>query len=153
MDNIEYIFVTEKNVFGYLDDIYKIYNESFTNMSVESLNKILTNENNLALVALIDNKVIGYVILTLLIDVGEIYSIAVLKDYRRKNIADNLLKNILEKGKEKGNDKFTLDVRKSNISAINLYVKNGFKEEACRPSYYSDPKEDAIIMWKYIIKM
>ena len=141
MDNIEYIFVTEKNVSGYLDDIYKIYNESFTNMSVESLNKILTNENNLALVALTDNKV------------GEIYSIAVLKDYRRKNIADNLLKNILKKGKEKGNDKFTLDVRKSNISAINLYVKNGFKEEACRPSYYSDPKEDAIIMWKYIIKM
>jgi ribosomal-protein-alanine N-acetyltransferase len=45
----------------------------------------------------------------------------------------------------------TLEVRKSNIIAQNLYKKYGFIEKGIRRFYYADNKEDAIIMWKYNI--
>ncbi len=44
----------------------------------------------------------------------------------------------------------TLEVRESNIPAINLYKKFGFLEHGKRPRYYQAPIEDAIIMWKRI---
>ena len=41
-----------------------------------------------------------------------------------------------------------LEVRKTNIPAIELYNKLGFKSEGVRPGFYENPKDDALIMWK-----
>ena len=45
----------------------------------------------------------------------------------------------------------TLEVRRSNTIAQNLYKKYGFVEEGIRKAYYIDNKEDAIIMWNHNI--
>jgi ribosomal-protein-alanine N-acetyltransferase len=42
----------------------------------------------------------------------------------------------------------TLEVRETNVPAIKLYEKNGFKEAGIRKDYYEKPKENAVIMWK-----
>lgn len=79
---------------------------------------------------------------------GEITNVAVRGDYRRKGIAELLLRETLKKGNEIGIRKFTLEVRSSNIPAIRLYEKLGFRSEGMRKNFYANPTEDALIMWK-----
>jgi ribosomal-protein-alanine N-acetyltransferase len=55
---------------------------------------------------------------------------------------------LLQRAKENKAAGITLEVRKSNIAARNLYKKLGFKDSGIRKGYYADTGEDAIIMWK-----
>jgi ribosomal-protein-alanine N-acetyltransferase len=54
----------------------------------------------------------------------------------------------MEEMEKEGIEAFTLEVRASNISAINLYEKLGFENKGVRKNFYEKPIEDAIIMWK-----
>ena len=56
---------------------------------------------------------------------------------------------VAEGAREKGAEALTLEVRKSNRTAIELYKSYGFREEAVRKNYYENPAEDALIMWLY----
>lgn len=76
---------------------------------------------------------------------GHLISIAVLEEYRRMGIASALLKTTIERLKRKKVDELYLEVRVSNIPAINLYKKFGFVETNRIYSYYSDG-EDAYVM-------
>jgi len=64
--------------------------------------------------------------------------------YRRKGFASQMLNYIEKKHKEAKN--ITLEVRESNLAAINFYKKNGFNVVAKRKNYYKE--EDAILMLK-----
>ena len=77
---------------------------------------------------------------------GDISNVAVLEPYRRKGLANRLLKLFLEEEKNLGVETFVLEVRSSNQSAIGLYTKFGFETVGCRKGFYDDPKEDALIM-------
>ena len=79
---------------------------------------------------------------------GEITNVVTVKEYRRKGIAEALLQRALSDGAELGIEAFTLEVRCSNQPAIALYEKFGFKSAGVRKNFYSEPKEDALIMWK-----
>ena len=59
-----------------------------------------------------------------------------------------LLRFALEKARQLGATKMTLEVRLSNHGAQNLYRKLGFQDRGIRKGYYADTNEDAIIMWK-----
>ena len=83
----------------------------------------------------------GYFALLCVYDLNFV-SVAVAAEYRRRGIAGKLLEKALE-GFE--GDVF-LEVRKSNLPAIALYEKLGFKKIAERKNYYDRPCEDAIIM-------
>ena len=74
---------------------------------------------------------------------------AVDKQYRRKNVAEQLVDNIIKKGKELGITDITLEVRESNVGAIALYEKLGFEEAGIRKNFYQRPTENALIMWKH----
>jgi ribosomal-protein-alanine N-acetyltransferase len=65
--------------------------------------------------------------------------------FRKQGIAANLVTYILEKLKNKVKTCY-LEVRVSNLPAINLYKKFGFKICNLRKNYYLLPKEDALIM-------
>ena len=65
---------------------------------------------------------------------------------RRKGIATSLIRKLIEYGAENNLDYITLEVRQSNIPAINLYSNNGFEKVGVRKKYYSTPTEDAILM-------
>jgi len=94
------------------------------------------------LVAELEGKIVGYVSLVKFGRRASLISIAVAKDFRRKGIGEKLLKKVLLDLKV---DKVTLEVRVSNLAAINLYKKMGFKEVKIIKGYYSDG-EDALKM-------
>lgn len=82
---------------------------------------------------------------------GEVYitNVAVFPDYRGKGIAKKLIKKILDLSYEEKADFVTLEVRKSNVSAINLYKNTGFETVGERKKFYSSPTEDALLMTYY----
>lgn len=81
---------------------------------------------------------------------GQINNIATHPDFRRQGIARRLIQAAFEEGSRKGISAWTLEVRVSNQAAIALYEQEGFRSAGIRPAYYSDPVEDAYIMWKGI---
>lgn len=80
---------------------------------------------------------------------ANITNVAVAKKYRRRHIAEKMLTELMGIGKRRGVSDFTLEVRDSNAAAINLYKKLGFDSVGQRKNFYSNPVEDANIMWLY----
>ena len=122
------------------------------NLSYDSIKKDLKNENAYYLVAIDNttNKVVGYIGCELLVDHADITAVATHKDYLKQGIASSLLialENIL---REKNIDSIFLEVRTSNIAAINLYTKLNYSKISTRSKYY-DNIEDANIMKKDLI--
>ncbi|MBK1811400.1 ribosomal protein S18-alanine N-acetyltransferase [Clostridium sp. YIM B02505] len=107
-------------------------------------------ENNFAtyLVAKLDDQVIGYGGMWIIIDEGHITNIAVHPDYRSLGVGDKILNKMIATCNEKKVVAMTLEVRVSNIPAQKLYSKYAFVEEGIRKKYYEDNGEDALIMWK-----
>ena len=106
----------------------------------------LTMENVIFLVAEDEGAVVGYCGIYLAADEGEITNVAVSPFWRRKGIADMLLRNLLDQAKKRGIIRFILEVRCSNKPAIELYQKYGFKTQGIRKNFYDKPKEDAYVM-------
>lgn len=95
----------------------------------------------------IDNTIVGYAGLQIVLDEGYITNIAVKKEHRRKGIARMLVNELIKK-LENELSFISLEVRISNLAAINLYSSLGFKKEGIRKNFYEAPKEDALIMTK-----
>ena len=81
-------------------------------------------------------------------DEADVVNVAVKPEYRKKGIASKLLTELMKAGNARGIKNFTLEVRAGNQAAIALYEKLGFKTEGIRKSFYREPVEDALIMWK-----
>ena len=92
----------------------------------------------------------GYVGIWFVMDEGHITNVAVHSDYRGRKIGDKLVQALVNLCRENKIVSMTLEVRVSNIVAQNLYKKYGFKLAGIRKEYYSDNKEDAMIMWNDI---
>ena len=138
-------------------------------MSIEDLDKVMEIEKSsfsvpwtrqdfiesigkptaLYLVAVSENAVVGYCGLWGVIDEGQINNVAVSKEYRGQNVGTRLLEALIEEGTKEGLSAYTLEVRMSNAPAIALYKKLNFEEAGIRKNYYTNPKEDALIMWRY----
>lgn len=81
---------------------------------------------------------------------GDITNVAVAAGYRRQHIGSRLLEAMLKKAADMRLELLTLEVRRSNTAAQNLYKKYGFKEIGMRKGYYSDNREDAVIMTRVL---
>jgi len=79
-------------------------------------------------------------------DEAHITNIAVRKHYQRQGIGELLLISILDLATELKADFITLEVRASNTAAQSLYQKYGFTRTGVRPGYYTDNREDGILM-------
>lgn len=91
----------------------------------------------------------GYCNLRVIAGEGELMRIAVHPELRGRGLSRKLMDRLEETAREKGAEALTLEVRKSNRTAIELYKSYGFREEAVRKNYYENPAEDALIMWLY----
>jgi ribosomal-protein-alanine N-acetyltransferase len=69
-------------------------------------------------------------------------------EQRRRGNASALLERLFELTSADGRRGYTLEVRVSNTSAIKLYERVGFKARGIRRGYYTDNREDALIMWR-----
>lgn len=133
----------------HIDSIMIIDRLSFTlPWSRESLIQEIEKNKFARYIAVIkDSAVAGYGGMWIIIDEAHITNIAVHPEYRGNGISNYIMDGLIEICKFEKVGAITLEVRKSNVIAQNLYRKYGFVEEGLRKAYYSDNKEDAIIMW------
>jgi ribosomal-protein-alanine N-acetyltransferase len=89
---------------------------------------------------------IGYVIFWLIADEAQINNIAVHPEFRKQGIGESLLRRALDLIRGLGGSFVILEVRLSNQTARNLYLKLGFSELDRRQGYYLNPEEDALVM-------
>ena len=92
------------------------------------------------------DELLGYGVLSYVMDEGSLDNIAVARSYRRRGSADALLADIIHRGREAELAFITLEVRAGNEPAITLYKKHGFIPVGRRKNYYEKPREDAILM-------
>ncbi len=100
-------------------------------------------------IAILDKKVIAYGGYWSVAGDAQITNIAVHPDFQGNKIASQILENLLNTAKNRGDSQLTLEVRESNQKAINLYKKYGFQTVGVRKNYY-EGKENAILMTKII---
>lgn len=92
-----------------------------------------------------DGAILGYAVLSVILDEGNLDNIAVAPQARRRGVADALLNVLTGFGRERL-AALMLEVRASNTPAIALYGKHGFAAVGRRKNYYDAPREDAILM-------
>ena len=94
-----------------------------------------------------DSDILGFAIYSPIIPESHLLNIAIDPAYQGKGLGDKLLQQIILQNRTIGVKTISLEVRVSNLPAINLYEKRGFHKDAIRPDYYSgSPKEDALLM-------
>jgi ribosomal-protein-alanine N-acetyltransferase len=130
-------------------EVARIEEESFSvpwskNAFLESIKL----EHSIFLTALYDGEIVGYIGMYKVFNDVDITNIAVSKEYRKKGVAKALMTEAFKRVKELGASGVMLEVRKTNLFAINLYEKFGFINIGIRKNFYEKPVEDAIIMWK-----
>jgi ribosomal-protein-alanine N-acetyltransferase len=91
---------------------------------------------------------VGYLVLSRYVDAWHVMNVAVDPERRREGIASALLQRLLELTKDDALRGYTLEVRTSNHGAIRLYERFGFRRKGIRRGYYTDNREDAVIMWR-----
>ena len=107
----------------------------------------LSKPSGVCLAASIDGRLVGYVICSRYETVWHVMNVAVDPEHVRRGVASALLADLYERV---GDDeaRFTLEVRRSNTVAIELYERDGFRAAGIRRRYYQDNGEDAVIMWR-----
>jgi [ribosomal protein S18]-alanine N-acetyltransferase len=95
-----------------------------------------------------NGELLGYLIISRYVDAWHVMNLAVAPKHRRKRIASGLLERLFELTSDEGRRGYTLEVRVSNEVAIKLYEQAGFKARGVRRGYYTDNREDALIMWR-----
>ena len=90
----------------------------------------------------------GYLIVSRYVDAWHVMNVAVDVDHRGRGIATMLLERLFELTAADARRGYTLEVRVSNATAIALYERLGFESRGIRRGYYTDNREDALIMWK-----
>ena len=104
------------------------------------------------LVAEIEGAVVGYIGSQTVLDAADVMNIAVSPAYRRRGIGEALVNALVDYLCQKGVIALLLEVRVSNAQAIALYQKLGFEQVGRRPKYYRNPREDALILRKELVR-
>jgi ribosomal-protein-alanine N-acetyltransferase len=90
--------------------------------------------------------VLGFAIVWLIHDELHVLNVAVAPEARRRGVARALLAEVEARAAAEGAARATLEVRRSNAPAIELYRSLGYREVGVRPRYYAEDGEDAILM-------
>lgn len=93
-------------------------------------------------------ELVGYAFVSRYVDAWHVMNVAVDPELRRNGIATDLLQRVFEITAADQRRGYTLEVRVSNVDAIRLYERLGFEARGIRRAYYTDNREDALIMWR-----
>jgi [ribosomal protein S18]-alanine N-acetyltransferase len=108
----------------------------------------LSKPSSICLGAFDDGALRGYLITSRYVDAWHVMNVAVSPAHQRSGIATRLLNELFEATKDDDRRGYTLEVRVSNAGAIALYERLGFEPRGVRRGYYTDNREDALIMWR-----
>jgi ribosomal-protein-alanine N-acetyltransferase len=92
--------------------------------------------------------ILGFCSFWRVLDELHINNLAVAPPYRRRGIGTGLLTHVLNEGARLGAHRATLEVRRSNDVARHLYDRLGFATAGVRRAYYTNPVEDALVLWR-----
>ena len=133
-----------------IHSVKQIEDECFSNpWSFESLNAELSKVGACFYVAE-EDEAMGYIGFNMVLDEGYIANLAVKKIYRRQGVAEKLLSRVIETAKDNNLSFVSLEVRESNTPAIKLYEKFQFTKQGVRKDFYRSPKENGLILTKYL---
>ncbi len=151
-----------KKQYSHLEQLYK-----FRPMQIDDLDAIMIIEPQIyphpwtrgnfsdsitsghsAWVLLLDEKIIGYALLMMVLDEAHLLNLSIATAYQKQGLGRYLLEHMLQIAKNHQAANMFLEVRPSNISAIALYENIGFNEMAIRRNYYpaANGREDAVLM-------
>jgi ribosomal-protein-alanine N-acetyltransferase len=134
---------------GDLDVVEVIERESYpTPWSRSMFDAELRKPSSLALGAFTGDELVGYAFVSRYVDAWHVMNVAVAHAYRRRGIASALLERMFQVTGTDPRRGYTLEVRVSNAGAIRLYERLGFEPRGIRRGYYTDNREDALIMWR-----
>jgi ribosomal-protein-alanine N-acetyltransferase len=134
---------------GDLDDIDEIEQRAYvTPWSRTMFASEIAKPSSICLGAFEGERLVGYVINSRYVDAWHVMNVAVDPRYRRRGVASQLLGRLFELTEHDGRRGYTLEVRVSNEGAIGLYERLGFERRGIRRGYYTDNREDALIMWR-----
>jgi ribosomal-protein-alanine N-acetyltransferase len=108
----------------------------------------LAKPTSICLGAFEGRDLVGYVINSRYVDAWHVMNVAVDPEHQRRGVATALLERLFELTHDDERRGYTLEVRVSNEDAIGLYEKLGFEARGIRRGYYTDNREDALIMWR-----
>jgi [ribosomal protein S18]-alanine N-acetyltransferase len=134
-----------------LDGVLAVEAESFTNpWTREMYTWELQNRTvcHIYIVRTPECTVAGFCAFWLVFDEIHINNVALRPQFRGRGIGSALLRHVVAEAKRLGARRATLEVRASNTAARRLYERLGFYVAATRRNYYTNPVEDALILWK-----
>jgi ribosomal-protein-alanine N-acetyltransferase len=108
----------------------------------------LAKPTSICLGAFEGEELVGYVVNSRYVDAWHVMNVAVDPDRQRRGIATTLFERLFELTADDERRGYTLEVRMSNDGAIRLYEQLGFEARGIRRGYYTDNREDALIMWR-----
>lgn len=111
------------------------------------LQEIARKSDRLYLVAKVDGEVIGYGGSIVAVPEAHITTIAVDPEFQRQKIGTRLMLALIDGAIDKGCHSISLEVRRSNLAAQQMYERFGFRPAGVRRGYYIETGEDAIVMW------
>jgi ribosomal-protein-alanine N-acetyltransferase len=133
--------------FADLPEVVAIERRAFTSpWSLAMFVLELSKPSGICLAAEVEGDLVGYLICSRYDTVWHIMNVAVDPELRRRRIATTLLETLI--GRVERDAQLTLEVRRSNAGAIELYEGFGFRSAGVRRRYYQDNGEDAIVMWR-----
>lgn len=101
-------------------------------------------------VAETEGEILGYCGIQIIAGEGYITNVAVTPQHRKQGFGLKILEELLNFSRLEKLSFVTLEVRESNIPAINLYKKMGFEKVGKRPNFYRDPREDALLLTNFL---
>jgi ribosomal-protein-alanine N-acetyltransferase len=118
--------------------------------SKNSIHDELQKETGINLVAVCDNRVLGYIFMYIVLDEGFITNLAVADGVRNCGVGSFLVRGILQQAVSSNLCSATLEVRESNAAALTVYQNCGFVAVGRRKAFYSNPCEDAVLMTYFL---
>jgi ribosomal-protein-alanine N-acetyltransferase len=134
-----------------LEGVLEVESESFTNPWTRDMYTWELQNRNICHIYVVrtdDCAVAGFCALWLVYDEIHINNLAIRPRYRQQGIGTALLQHVLAAARELGARRATLEVRASNEGARRLYERFGFYVAGTRRNYYTNPVEDALILWR-----
>jgi len=95
-------------------------------------------------------RIVGYIVFWIVHDEVHVLNVATAVEARRRGVGRALMAEAEAEGRRRGARLSTLEVRRSNVSAIALYLSIGYREVGVRPRYYAEENEDALVMTKML---
>jgi [ribosomal protein S18]-alanine N-acetyltransferase len=95
-----------------------------------------------------DGALVGYLIVSRYVDAWHVMNVAVDPEHRGRGVGTMLLERLFDLTADDAHRGYTLELRVTNVKAIDLYERLGFRSGGLRRGYYTDNREDALIMWK-----